>query len=1784
MNLAPNGNQSNLTPEQYKLVRTPEFKAWFGDWEKLALTKINDSGIDEISLKRLSDGVSKVVDENGEPKVVGRKDFEPIYDYGDEYFTFFAEKKDVRYFSEFGEYETYSFLNIKNPLIIDFGDSWANIPYDVLYKVFSKNDLVKMINYEYHESFKSWEEYIQTLENGYEPYLFSTDSIAGYVKKQKINDGVIIYEVGETSNADVTTNDYVIFKSNQIKLADGTNTTFDGNNPDIRFSLGGEIQRFKEQGILELNFYPTNSEHAKTHNVDAKNPLYLQNLIVNESDRLNNIGKKVLLYLDEYAQKNGHDVIFGYINQKATMTKDNRTGYFTEFTDIDYIKHWLFRNGYIVNRENNNFHKVVDKTNRDLGFKKGGRTIAQTPAPKKERIYGSEKNKPESSKDTKSAEKIEFSEQTLETIKNKVAKHNEKNPKKKVTLASAKAVVRRGMGAYSSSHRPKIKGGKPNSRVAWGLARLNAFFYKIINGKSKSGKYNQDDDLINELGYKVKKYADGGQVENLLNKIKESYDFGSQYFQGEIYGQEFKIRMNKNHPRNSYRNDDQLIHNLSLINVEYPSAVVIREHRGKLQYQYDKIFYWEDAKEKIEDFFYEIKDRADDYSDGGDIQAYEEAMGISEYADGGETKPKKVYVSIRLDNELEKIPNTFSEYFTNYSEKPFQELQNGKLLGLVGVSTSPNNIAEWFISRDCLIVMNYDEFMAINKAETINYYDPYQLMKNDLYLFRRLYANVTRYGEQNDSVNQTIKKICERILPEINLEMNVSQGQKYSELYRISRFLSPYETGAFPRWIEDNKMKIESPIDLTNAILDFNKLYDSYLGSGYENPVLTFDELLPLVEKGITNASKIYESEQEIVLTNRELNIPKKSQLFFIAKDEVGRNRESNRDELIQKYNLKELYKVYFVDRQELQKYRGFWLKKEEEKFKGNIEKGREYLELKKEQVLDELLNYFLEKSITYIKKELQKEILEYTESLEYYDETDDESIEQNLFSIPLVQSIMNTYELIIKNFWKSFIEKKQVKNLDLYAFSNFLNNVHSELKRYFENNKEELEKLNNYRNTRGSGSLDPYRFERLMLKTIYDYENLPELVDYKELAKMYLDKMGREIYRYYDKNELKLVSQYKDGGETDEPTHFWGREAGGVLIYCSTTDRYLIVLRSEWVTEPNTWGIVSGKLDEEDKNIKQAVYREVEEELGGKITNLMPSYIYKKPNFKFHNFISVVSEEFEPKLNWENTDYKWVKLNELPENLHFGLKKLLENEDIPKLVKKNRMENEILVIDMNMYRYDTSVNFKNKEIPLKLNAPINQVKFIEWAEENNFEFEQWGDAGMDDVSWGYMFEVPLNKYIEYLKSENYYTGGELKKGIKTEMEHKDTIEKIKTGDYTIKESAELIAKDHLEEKDNYYTLLAEMERKFKKGGYTDEQNEKIGQVMHEFKAGKLTSYGKVVTDRKQAIAIALSEAGVSKMDDGGKVESIYSEKGDIGLNLGEEWYDKDTDVELVPVETLIKFREFDRKRTPKYNQDDSTENIAHLKYLFKKDGIKSPLIIEYSPDDNAVLLIEGNHRLNAAIDLKMDYLPARVILKKYPFSPAKLKNSMKVSGVMPNEYGYIKSNLKPSEVGIDGAIPITYKEGGIIEGRLHSECGDDGCGRKFQVGEGGHIIEAERDEAVIVANAFNDNQKYTIKGTPSQIASAINVIGGGKNFDKGATIQKEGKNIELPELKQEAVDTDVDDIIDSGSIIINRRSMADKKTYTVTGTLKQIASQINSLNGNGVVITEGGSIKEMQN
>jgi hypothetical protein len=148
------------------------------------------------------------------------------------------------------------------------------------------------------------------------------------------------------------------------------------------------------------------------------------------------------------------------------------------------------------------------------------KTFAQTPAPASDRIKGSKVNK-KGSATAKSSSSIQLSSVTIGTLKRKLEEFKKSNPQnKKVTLNDLKAVYRRGSGAYSSSHRPTITGGAPNSRAAWSYARVNKFLKKAAGEKVKAA-YVQDDDLL--------KYAEGGKTFNdkeLLAKWKNGESIG----------------------------------------------------------------------------------------------------------------------------------------------------------------------------------------------------------------------------------------------------------------------------------------------------------------------------------------------------------------------------------------------------------------------------------------------------------------------------------------------------------------------------------------------------------------------------------------------------------------------------------------------------------------------------------------------------------------------------------------------------------------------------------------------------------------------------------------------------------------------------------------------------------------------------------------------------------------------------------------------------------------------------------------------------------------------------------------------------------------------------------------------------------------------------------------------------------------------------------------------------------------------------------------------------------
>jgi len=125
------------------------------------------------------------------------------------------------------------------------------------------------------------------------------------------------------------------------------------------------------------------------------------------------------------------------------------------------------------------------------------RPVSQTPAPPKERIKGSKEN-PEGTASTRSkAGDIEISDENEEALKNKIAEFKDKHPTRKApSLGALKKVFRRGAGAFSTSFRPTITGGKPNSRNAWAMARVNKFLKMAGGGEVKESYRKADGDLL----------------------------------------------------------------------------------------------------------------------------------------------------------------------------------------------------------------------------------------------------------------------------------------------------------------------------------------------------------------------------------------------------------------------------------------------------------------------------------------------------------------------------------------------------------------------------------------------------------------------------------------------------------------------------------------------------------------------------------------------------------------------------------------------------------------------------------------------------------------------------------------------------------------------------------------------------------------------------------------------------------------------------------------------------------------------------------------------------------------------------------------------------------------------------------------------------------------------------------------------------------------------------------------------------------------------------------------
>jgi len=276
--LAPNGKPSKLSPKNWESVRTPEFKAWFGDWEKFAS---RPSGVWEDSTGE----VSKVVDENGEPLVVFHGSEKAGFDVFDPYkapsnsrppSAFFTDTRRVaRTYSgideevkfsryEDGEYDEHRaiygvFLNIRNPWEENFeGANWDGSRQGQ-YEVRSADD--EQVYSEDGRAFFDAEEdadAVATKNDGAEvrpadDSYFSTNSVAADAVRQG-NDGAIMRDVQDDGGQGVSferSTVFAVFSPYQVKSATDNSGAFDPRVPSIlqaRRNVAAEPDLFAAYG------------------------------------------------------------------------------------------------------------------------------------------------------------------------------------------------------------------------------------------------------------------------------------------------------------------------------------------------------------------------------------------------------------------------------------------------------------------------------------------------------------------------------------------------------------------------------------------------------------------------------------------------------------------------------------------------------------------------------------------------------------------------------------------------------------------------------------------------------------------------------------------------------------------------------------------------------------------------------------------------------------------------------------------------------------------------------------------------------------------------------------------------------------------------------------------------------------------------------------------------------------------------------------------------------------------------------------------------------------------------------------------------------------------------------------------------------------------------------------------------------------------------------------------------------------------------------------------------
>lgn len=213
----PNGEKSKLSDDLNQIIRTPQFKEWFGDWELSYIYKDTDA---------LEIECSKVLTDNFEPKLVW-------HGTGQQFSYFIFDKFPAAYFAVNKDYSQFFadlqgggdgyvipfFLNIRNPLDLSHFKTTkvkAKQFFDYLYLMTG----LTMEDLEVNPIFLSSD--LPEMETWM--YIRNNPKMLKKISETKLYDGIHFYEtnpnIKDTTSSAHSTEAYITFSADQCKIAD----------------------------------------------------------------------------------------------------------------------------------------------------------------------------------------------------------------------------------------------------------------------------------------------------------------------------------------------------------------------------------------------------------------------------------------------------------------------------------------------------------------------------------------------------------------------------------------------------------------------------------------------------------------------------------------------------------------------------------------------------------------------------------------------------------------------------------------------------------------------------------------------------------------------------------------------------------------------------------------------------------------------------------------------------------------------------------------------------------------------------------------------------------------------------------------------------------------------------------------------------------------------------------------------------------------------------------------------------------------------------------------------------------------------------------------------------------------------------------------------------------------------------------------------------------------------------------------------------------------------------